>query len=103
VGLGGVTAELFGDVALRLAPVDRAAAEAMLRDLKGFALLDGFRGAPRADLAAAIDAIVALSELAAANVDSIETIEVNPLRVFPEGHGAWALDAVIETRSEVEA
>jgi len=46
VGLGGVWTELMGDVRHRLLPVDEAAAEAMLRELKGFRLLDGFRGAP---------------------------------------------------------
>lgn len=102
IGVGGVTAELFGDVALRLAPVDRSTADAMLRELRGFALLDGFRGEPQADLSATVDAIVVLSELAAANADAIETIEINPLRVLPEGHGVLALDAVIETRSIVE-
>lgn len=97
VGLGGVTAELFGDVAIRLAPVDRDEAEAMLRDLKCWPLLDGWRGAAKADIAAAADAIAALSALAAANADSVETLEINPLRVLPEGRGVLALDAVIET------
>src|SRR3546814_4518668 len=48
VGLGGVTAELFEDVAIRLAPVSSGEAEAMLRELKCWPLLDGWRGAPRA-------------------------------------------------------
>lgn len=97
VGLGGVTAELFRDVAIRLAPVDEMEAERMLRQLKSFALLDGWRGAPKADLAAATKAIAAISRLAAANADRIETIEVNPLRVLDAGKGAIALDAVVET------
>jgi acyl-CoA synthetase (NDP forming) len=99
VGLGGVTAELFRDVAIRLAPVNDEEALAMLRALKSFPLLDGWRGAPKADVAAAAAAIVALSALAATNADSVETIEVNPLRVLAEGAGALALDAVIETRA----
>lgn len=97
VGLGGVTAELFEDVAIRLAPVDRKEAEAMLRELKCWPLLDGWRGAPKADVAAAADAIAALSALAAANVDTVDTLEINPLRILPAGKGAVALDAVIET------
>ncbi len=97
VGLGGVTAELFQDVAIRLAPVDPAEAEAMLRELRSWPLLDGWRGAPRADIAAAANAISGLSILAAANADSVETIEINPLRVLPAGDGVLALDAVIET------
>jgi succinyl-CoA synthetase beta subunit len=69
----------------------------MLRELRGFALLDGWRGAPRADIAAAAQAVSALSALAAANAGTVETIEINPLRVLGAGQGAIALDAVIET------
>ncbi|MGE0586780.1 MAG: acetate--CoA ligase family protein [Flavobacteriaceae bacterium] len=97
VGLGGVTAELFQDVAIRSAPVDAATAEDMLRTLKSFPLLDGWRGAPKADIAAAAAAIACLSMLAVANADSVETIEINPLRVLASGKGVLALDAVIET------
>lgn len=93
VGLGGVTAELFKDVAIQLAPVDEDEAERMLRRLTSFPLLDGWRGAPRADIGAATQAIAAISRLATA-APGIATIEVNPLRVL--AHGALALDAVIE-------
>src|SRR3546814_16761513 len=97
VGLGGVTAELFEDVAIRLAPIDEDEAEAMLRTLKCWPLLDGWRGAPDADVAAAARAIATLSALAAANADTVETIAINQLRVLPAGKGVLALDAVIET------
>ena len=98
VGLGGVTAELFKDVSLRLAPVDEETALEMLKELRSFPLLDGWRGAPRTDIEAAARAVSALSLLAAANADTMETIEVNPLRVLEQGRGVVALDAVIETR-----
>jgi acyl-CoA synthetase (NDP forming) len=94
VGLGGVTAELFKDVAVALAPVSEFEAEKMLRRLTSFPLLDGWRGAPKADLAAARRAISAISCLAAAE-PRISLIEVNPLRIMT--NGALALDAVIET------
>src|SRR3546814_10810721 len=97
VGLGVVTAELFEDVAIRLAPIDEDEAEAMLRTLKCWPLPDGWRGAPDADVAAAARAIATLSALAAANADTVETIEINPLRVLPAGKGVLALDAVLET------
>ena len=97
VGLGGVTAELFQDVAIRLAPVGRDEAIEMLRELRSWPLLDGWRGGPRADVEAATEAIAGLSALAARNVDTAETIEINPLRLLSEGQGAVALDAVIET------
>ena len=70
-GLGGVTAELFQDVAIRLAPVGPAEALEMLESLKSFPLLDGWRGGPKADIEAAVDAIVALSALAAANAGMV--------------------------------
>lgn len=97
VGTGGVTAELIKDVALARAPVDHAEAEEMLRSLRCFELLTGYRDAAAADLASAIEAVVAISRMAAANPDTLETIEINPLRIMPEGQGAFALDAVIET------
>lgn len=95
VGLGGVTAELFQDVSIRLAPVDEAVALDMLRELRAFPLLEGWRGAPPADVAAAARAVSILSRLAAANADTVDTIEVNPLRVLDRGNGVVALDAVI--------
>lgn len=96
-GLGGVTVELLKDVTTRLAPVDEAEALEMIRSVRSYPLLDGFRGRPKADISALGQAISALSHLAAANADTVRTIEVNPLLVLDEGQGAVALDAVIET------
>jgi len=92
VGLGGIYAELLGDVGLALAPLDRAEAVRLLESLQGAALLKGARGRAAVDVEAAADAAVALSRLAAARPDIAE-IEVNPLLVTPEG--ALALDARI--------
>ncbi|MBL6459245.1 acetate--CoA ligase family protein [Belnapia sp. T6] len=79
VGTGGVQAELWRDVALDIAPVSPARAEEMLRSLKGFPLLDGFRGAARADIAAIAAAVSAFSVLVAEAGPRIEEAEVNPL------------------------
>jgi acetate---CoA ligase (ADP-forming) len=92
VGLGGVHAELFGDVALALAPVSRAQARALLGSLRGAAILAGARGRPALDLDAAGAAVAALSRAAAAHPE-IREIEVNPLLVRPAGHGALGLDS----------
>ena len=92
VGLGGIYAELLGDVGVALAPLDRGQAVRLLESLQGAALLTGARGRPAVDIGAAADAAVALSQLAAARPDIAE-IEVNPLLVTPEG--ALALDARI--------
>jgi acyl-CoA synthetase (NDP forming) len=84
VGIGGLYAELLRDVQLALAPVDEAAAEGLLRRLRGAPLLLGFRGRPPVDLAAAARAVATLSRLAAAHPEIAE-IEVNPLLVTPGG------------------
>lgn len=93
VGTGGVQAELWRDVALDLAPVTPARAEAMLRSLRGFALLDGFRGAPKADVAAVARAVSAFSCLAAAAGERLQEAEVNPLIAGP--WGCLAVDGLV--------
>lgn len=98
-GLGGVTVELLKDVATRLAPVDTAGAIEMIRSIRSFPLLDGYRGRPVADVTALAGAIVQLSQFAAANADVLTSIEINPLLVRERGMGVLALDAVIETRT----
>lgn len=99
VGLGGIWTELIGDVAHALLPVDEAGALAMLRRLKTFALLDGFRGQPRADLAAASRAIAQLSAAVLAYGDRLQECELNPVLVRPEGQGVIAADALITLAS----
>src|SRR6185503_19018672 len=93
VGLGGVLVEIMRDTALALAPVGKAEARRMLERLKGYKLLQGYRGAPAADLDSVCDAIARISEFAADNADEIEEIDVNPLLARPDG--AVALDALI--------
>jgi acyl-CoA synthetase (NDP forming) len=92
VGLGGVHAELFEDVAVALAPVDESEAEELLRSVRGAPLLLGARGRPPLDVRTAARAVADLSALAAAHPELAE-IEVNPLLVSP--HGALGLDARI--------
>ena len=93
VGTGGVQAELWRDVALDLAPVAPERAEAMLRGLKGFPLLDGFRGAPKADVAAVARAVSAFSVLAAEAGERVQEAEVNPLIAGP--WGCLAVDGLV--------
>jgi len=94
-GLGGVFVEVMKDVAFRLAPFDEAEAAAMIRDTRGFALLDGARGRPKADVRALAKALAAVSRFAAAAGDSLDSLDINPLAVLPEGQGVLALDALI--------
>lgn len=96
-GLGGVFTEVLKDVSFRRAPVGLAAARAMIEELKGAPLLKGVRGSPPADLDALSSAISALSRFAAANAETIENVELNPVRALPDR--AIALDALIVKRS----
>ena len=84
VGVGGVFAEILRDVAVALAPVDTTGAAELLRSLRGAPLLLGARGRPAVDLAAAAQAVAALSRVAAAHPEIAE-IEVNPLLARPDG------------------
>jgi acyl-CoA synthetase (NDP forming) len=89
-GLGGIFAEVLGDVAVALAPLEVERAAALLRSLRSWPLLAGIRGRPALDGDAAARALAALSALAAAHPEIAE-IEVNPLLVLKRG--ALALDA----------
>ena len=97
VGLGGTAAEAYGDVAIRSLPAAPAEITAMVDDLQGNALLDGWRGGPtlnRTDLATAV---AGLSDALLGN-PSISEIEINPLRLTDQG--LLALDAVIISEAE---
>jgi acyl-CoA synthetase (NDP forming) len=98
VGLGGVLVEIMRDTALALAPVGKAEARRMLESLKGYKLLQGYRGTPAADLDAVCEAIARISEFAADFADEVEEIDVNPLLARPDG--AVALDALIILRDK---
>jgi acyl-CoA synthetase (NDP forming) len=95
LGAGGVTAELFKDTTLRLAPVSRADAHQMIDELKSAPLLKGYRGRPVADIEALVNAIVAFSNMIVSIGDHLLEAEINPLFVLPEGRGVVAADGVV--------
>lgn len=92
VGAGGTEAELHRDVCVELAPVDHSTAMSMIGRLKCLPLLEGWRGKPAVDMAALASVVVAVSESIAAHAH-IDELEVNPIRVAPDG--ALAVDALI--------
>lgn len=98
VGLGGITTELFRDVIYRPAPVSAKEAGAMLAGLKAAPLLNGFRGAAKADVAALSQLIADISVLAARHAGEIAEIELNPVLVHPEGQGVTIVDALVAGR-----
>ena len=72
-------------------------------EVKGYALLEGVRGAPRRDIPALARTLVAVSRFAAAHANELESIDINPFLVLSEGQGAVALDALIVNRAEPPA
>jgi acetate---CoA ligase (ADP-forming) len=95
VGFGGITTELFRDVNYRPAPVSVPEASAMLAELKAAPLLNGFRGAAKADIGALSQLISQVSVLAAQHAKEISEIEINPVLVHPEGQGVTIVDALV--------
>ncbi len=100
VGLGGFLAEILDDVAIRLAPVDRETALAMLDDLRAARVLDGVRGGPVIDRGAVADLIVALSRFGVDRPDILE-VDLNP--VIASAEGAIAVDALVVLAADLEA
>lgn len=93
VGLGGIYVELLKDVAFRVAPFDRNEARRMIAETHAGKLLSGLRGQPPADLAAVVDVILQVAQLALDH-PQIQEIDINPLMVYPAGAepGALAVD-----------
>jgi acyl-CoA synthetase (NDP forming) len=98
VGMGGVTAELFNDTNMRLLSPGKSLSEAevleMLQDLKTWPLLNGYRGRPQCDIKALVKAVVQFSVMVAALDDRLVECEINPIFVFPAGHGVKAADGI---------
>ncbi len=95
LGMGGVSAEVQRDTTLRLLPLSRADAEAMVRELRSFPLLEGYRGRPPCDIDALIAAILAFADMAATLGERLEEAEINPLFVLPRGRGVLAADGLM--------
>ncbi|MCY4230866.1 MAG: acetate--CoA ligase family protein [Alphaproteobacteria bacterium] len=94
-GLGGIFVEVLKDVTFRIAPFGIDEAHRMIREVRGYPMLEGVRGAPPADEEALAGALARLSTFAAINADVLETIDINPFIVLPKGEGALAVDALI--------
>jgi len=83
-GIGGVHVELWKDVAFRVAPIRDTEARAMLGQIKARALLDGFRGGPKADKDALADVLLRVSRLVG-DFPQISELDINPLIAMPSG------------------
>ncbi len=76
--------EIFQDVSLRLLPLSRDDALAMIREIKGYKLISGFRGQPTMDEQAIADCIVSVAQMTEENPEIVE-IDLNPVFAYPEG------------------
>ena len=94
-GTGGVLVEVYQDVALRCCPITRAEAFEMISEVKGYRLLQGFRGSAPADLDALAEVLVHVSHLAVNLEGQLSELDINPLLVLPAGQGAKAVDALV--------
>ena len=83
-GAGGAAAEFVGDVAVRITPVTDLQAREMVRSLRTFPLLDGYRGAPRCDLTAIEEVLLRVSAMVEAHPEIVE-VDCNPLIARPDG------------------
>lgn len=101
VGAGGILVELLAETRTLLLPTSQAEIESAIRSLRAFKLLDGFRGRPKGDIAAAVEAVAAVARFAQEHAASLVELDVNPLMVRPEGKGAIAADALIRVSSEI--
>jgi acetyltransferase len=92
VGLGGIFVEVLKDVSIRLLPVDEREAREMLKELRGYKVLEGVRGQKPRDVDALVKAMVGLSEIFAGHRNHLSDMEINPMMVREQGRGAVAVD-----------
>jgi len=93
-GLGGIFVEVLKDVTMRVAPVDEAEALKMIREIRGYPILEGVRGSAKSDVKALAGIISRVSYMALA-LPNLSELDINPVIVFPEGSGAKAVDALM--------
>jgi acetyl coenzyme A synthetase (ADP forming)-like protein len=93
-GLGGIYVEALRDVTFRIAPIRELGVTRMIRQIRGFKILEGFRGEPPSDIDAIAECLARLSQLAT-QLEEIVELDINPLVVFEKGRGARVVDARI--------
>jgi acetate---CoA ligase (ADP-forming) len=94
-GIGGVQVEALNDVSFRMAPLSEEGAARMVREIRSFALLSGYRGIPAADVAAIEQLLISVGRLAL-DVPEIEEMDLNPAIVYPQGQGIKVVDVRIK-------
>jgi acetate---CoA ligase (ADP-forming) len=97
-GLGGIYVEILSDVRFRVAPLTRQDAREMIQEIRGFKVLQGYRGRPAADVDALVDCLLRISALSMANPE-IRSLDLNPVIALPPGSGYRIVDARIEVKT----
>ncbi|MCH7880857.1 MAG: acetate--CoA ligase family protein [Proteobacteria bacterium] len=95
IGSGGILVEIMKDSRTLVIPATRSQIENLLAELKSAPLFAGYRGKPKADIKAAVDAILAIQHYAIDASDRLLELDVNPLLLCAEGKGVFAADALI--------
>ena len=98
VGLGGVLTEILKDVSFRMLPITPSDARSMLNELQGSRVLKGFRGSEPVDMPSLCRALVRIGRMAVAHADYIESVDFNPIMVYPKSH--YVVDAKILLSAE---
>jgi len=83
-GIGGILVELLEDVSFRIAPITEFDAKEMIHEIKGFPILDGYRGKPKADIDAIVDTLMKISDLVKKN-EEIHEMDLNPVFIYEKG------------------
>ena len=94
-GMGGVFTEVFKDVSLYPAPLKKTDALRMIKSLKAYKLMTGYRGQPELDVDALADLLVSVGQFAVDHRNDIVEMDINPVFVYPEGKGVAAADALV--------
>ena len=95
LGMGGILTEIYEDAVVRPAPVSKETAFEMIEEVKGLAVIRGYRNLAKGDCDALADAVVSLSGLAAVENPQVAEAEINPLMVQCDGEGVIAVDALV--------
>ena len=83
-GIGGILVELLEDVSFRIAPITEYDANEMIKEIKGFPILDGYRGKPKADLDAIVKTLLKISDLVVKH-EEINEMDLNPVFIYEKG------------------
>jgi len=98
-GLGGIHVEILKDVCFRITPITDRDAKEMVRSIKGYRLLEGYRGHPPADIEAIENLLLRVSRLVE-EVPEISELDLNPVMALPPGRGCLIVDARIFLKAE---